>query len=130
MEAPAGSCILVGEDNESVGYLLKLILEKAGYCVLQAKNGKELVEIFEQNSISMVVTDIQMPVMIGSSAARLIRENLSQTGRHMPIVAITGVDVDNIDKVMEDGCFDDYIIKPFTKDMIVNMVKKHLNPQG
>lgn len=126
METPDRGYILVGEDNESVGYLIKLILEKAGYAVKHAKNGKELVECSGKYDFDMIMTDIQMPVLDGCTAAKQIKSNLQGKNMSVPIIAITGVDVDNIDKVMAQGCFDDYIIKPFTKEVILGIAEKYI----
>jgi PAS domain S-box-containing protein len=68
--------ILIVDDEPAVRKITEAVLEKSGYSVLVAKDGREAVEIFRQNAsqIAAVLLDITMPVMGGREAFRLIRE--------------------------------------------------------
>lgn len=82
--------ILLADDEESVRTISDEILSHLGYRVLHARNGRECVDMFErfQDVISLVITDVVMPEMSGTDAARLIRQRVP----NMPIVFITGYD--------------------------------------
>ena len=66
--------ILVTDDNRENLLLLKLLLEKVGFVVLEAKNGKEAVAAFKKESPDLVWMDMRMPVMDGYEATRRIRK--------------------------------------------------------
>lgn len=101
--------ILVVDDEPDIRQLLKIVLEKEGYSVIEAENGERAVEIVrDDSSLSLVIMDIMMPVMNGISAAEAIRESSS-----LPILFLTAKSADS-DKVLAFGSGgDDYIVKPF-----------------
>ena len=65
--------ILVADDNQANLLLLKSLLEVVGFFVLEAKNGKEAVEVFKKESADLIWMDMRMPVVDGYEASRLIR---------------------------------------------------------
>ena len=113
--------ILVVEDES---YLLEIItkyLNHAGYHVLQAKNGKEAVDVFDNNHVDLVITDIMMPVMDGNTLAKYIRYNSD-----IPIIMLTALDsfIDK-EKGFNSGT-DDYIVKPVQVEELLLRVKSLL----
>ena len=66
--------ILIVEDVEENRYLLKAYLKKEPHCIDFAGNGKVALELYKANSYDMVFMDIQMPIMDGYEATKLIRE--------------------------------------------------------
>jgi len=66
--------VLLAEDDAINRKLAVMLLEKHGHSVTAAVNGKQAVELFEQDSFDIVLMDLQMPVMNGLEATRLIRE--------------------------------------------------------
>ena len=110
--------ILVVEDEEVNYRLVQVILEKTGVGVSRAKNGKEAVDFItnpQHKKADLILMDIQMPVMNGYDATRLIREYDNE----LPIIAITAYTFSkDQDKIVNVGC-SDYISKPFTgKDLL------------
>ena len=85
----AGTRVLLVEDNEINRLLVREILEKAGIIVLEAKDGKEAVEIAEKGAaqLNAVLMDVSMPVMNGYEATRRIRRN--SACKDLPIIAMT-----------------------------------------
>jgi len=67
--------ILVIEDNEQNLYLLTFLLQKHGYEVSAARDGKEGIEMAEQVKPDMILLDIQLPVMDGYTVARKLRKS-------------------------------------------------------
>ena len=101
--------ILVVDDEPDIRELLKIVLEKDGYAVIEAQNGEQAVALAESDpSFSLVIMDIMMPKMDGINAAAKIRASSS-----VPILFLTAKSADT-DKVMAFGSGgDDYIVKPF-----------------
>ncbi len=106
--------ILLVEDNEINQQVAKELLELSHCSVIVANNGQEAVDIFESNSqIDLILMDVQMPVMNGLDATKIIREKEMDKAR-VPIIAMTGAAMD-ADRVLgfESG-MDAFIAKPFT----------------
>ncbi len=101
--------ILVVDDEPDIRGLLKIVLEKEGYEVVEAQNGEQAVElVLSDPTLSLVIMDIMMPKMNGVNAAAEIRAASS-----LPILFLTAKSADT-DKVMAFGSGgDDYIVKPF-----------------
>lgn len=101
--------ILVVDDEPDIRSLLKIVLEKDGYTVIEAENGEQAVELVRSDAtLSLVIMDIMMPKMNGVNAAAEIRAASS-----LPILFLTAKSADT-DKVLAFGSGgDDYIVKPF-----------------
>jgi PAS domain S-box-containing protein len=116
--------LLVAEDMESNYLYIKELLAPTKINILRARDGFEAVELFENHpGISAVLMDILMPGLDGYEATtkiRLIRPDI-------PVVAQTAFTFEGeIQDGLYAGCFDDYIMKPFTRDMLLANLKKHL----
>jgi two-component system cell cycle response regulator DivK len=119
--------VLVIEDNEQNLYLVRFILERSGYEVFAAPDGKAGIEMAALLKPDLILLDIQLPVMDGYAVARHLRQNpeLADT----PIVAVTSYAMSgDREKVMEAGC-NGYIEKPINPDTFVAKVEKHLPPK-
>ena len=117
--------ILIAEDDESNYKLFEIILKK-DYKLLHAWDGQEAVEIFQQEHPHLVLMDINMPVMNGYEAAKIIRA-LSPT---VPIIAVTAYAfAEDEQRILTHG-FDAYASKPIKssslKKLIVELVKKRM----
>ncbi len=117
--------VMLVEDNLINQRLTKLILEKAGYRVITANNGKEAVGLFESDpSIRLIIMDIQMPVLDGLSATKMIREKESVTGNRIPIIALTAHAMKgDKERCLEAGC-DHYLSKPIMIESLIATIKK------
>jgi DNA-binding response OmpR family regulator len=101
--------ILLVDDEQPVQKLLTYPLEKEGYEVVQAFNGQQALQAFEQHQFDLVVLDIMLPQMDGLEVCQRIRAK-----SRVPIIMLTAK-AEEIDKVigLEIGA-DDYITKPFS----------------
>jgi CheY-like chemotaxis protein/CRISPR/Cas system-associated protein endoribonuclease Cas2 len=114
--------ILIVEDTDMNHFLLVEALKPTGAQLLRASNGKEAVEFCKQNETDLILMDINMPVMNGHEATRLIKE----IRRATPIIAQTALDAEGEkEKSLESGC-DDYISKPIDIQSFFNTIEKHL----
>ncbi|MBE0662453.1 MAG: PAS domain S-box protein [Bacteroidales bacterium] len=123
IKLPDHPLILVAEDDESNYLYLEVVLQKMGFKVMHAANGKIAVEKCRQHAeINLVLMDIKMPVMNGLEATTLIKEFRS----NLPVIAITAYALSGDEyRIKQAGC-DDYLAKPVRKDLLMNIVEKHL----
>ena len=124
---PSGRLLMV-EDNEVNVRYLKLIMEKAGYNVITASNGKDAMTILEQQSVDLVLMDLQMPVMDGYEATRAIREQEKQNPeiKSLPIFAVTAHGgIDDRRRAMDAG-MNAYFVKPIDPDELKKAIKSFI----
>lgn len=100
--------VLIADDEAEIRQLLRLYLEKDGYQVIEADNGKKAVMICEQEKIDLVLLDIMMPRLNGYQVIQKIR-----VSNNIPVIMISAKSLDQ-DKILGlDLGADDYITKPF-----------------
>jgi CheY-like chemotaxis protein len=117
--------VLITEDEEVNFFYLKTLFKKTHATVLRAKNGKEAVEIIEKNKghIDLVLMDLNMPVMNGYEAMRIIKQRHPE----IPIIAQTAYTLtEDRSKCMKAG-FNDYISKPITRAALFRLVNENLS---
>jgi len=119
--------ILVVDDEKDILELLKYNLEKEGYRVITALNGKEALRLVRHHP-SLVVLDILMPELDGWEVCKAIRKDPSTS--KIPIIFLTARDSE-IDEVvgLELGA-DDYIVKPVKVRTFLARVKHGLKARG
>jgi len=112
LEGRKGLKILVAEDNAVNRTLAIRLLEKHGHTIVVAENGREALEVLEREKVDAVLMDLQMPVMDGFEAVRIVREREKTTGGHLPIIALTAYAMKgDRERCLEAGA-DDYVTKP------------------
>jgi two-component system sensor histidine kinase/response regulator len=115
--------ILLAEDNAINTFLARTLLETAGYEVDAVENGREAVEALRRERYALVLMDVQMPVMDGIEATRLIRQ-FSGEGAHTPIVAMTAnAMAADVEACLEAG-MDEHIAKPIDPDAFIRTVER------
>jgi CheY-like chemotaxis protein len=121
----SGLNVLLVEDNEINGLYAGSILKMWGCKVRFAENGAAAVEIVKANSFDLVLMDIQMPVMDGFEATKIIRE-LNDSKSKLPIIALTANTTrKDVEKCLAAG-MDDCISKPFTPDDLFKAIKRQV----
>ncbi|HEX5833043.1 MAG TPA: response regulator [Pyrinomonadaceae bacterium] len=107
--------VLLAEDSQDTRNMLKRAFEMKGYRVFEAADGQEALEKARQHRPSLVVMDLNMPVLDGLEAIKHLREQ-EAPGEQVPIVAITAFDVPGMeDAALETGC-NRYLRKPLDLD--------------
>ncbi len=117
--------ILLADDEQSIQTLLSFPLEKDGYEVVRASDGRDALARFGEQTFDLVVLDVMMPRMDGLEVCRKLRARSS-----VPIIMLTAK-AEEIDKVLglELGA-DDYITKPFSMREFRSRVKAALRRSG
>ena len=120
--------ILVIEDNEQNLYLTVFILKKNGYRTLQARDGREGIELAGRVKPALIILDIQLPVMDGFEVARKLRSNPALAD--VPIVAVTSYAmVGDRERILAAGCAS-YIEKPINPETFMAEVEQYLPAQS
>ncbi len=112
--------VLVVEDNDEILAILQHLLASK-YEVVTAYNGQEALEILENETVDLVVTDIMMPVMDGMELLRHIRENTDYT--HLPVVMLTAKRDDQDRAESYSAGADAYITKPFNSKVLLSRIE-------
>jgi two-component system cell cycle response regulator DivK len=116
--------ILVVEDNKNNRYLMRFILEKNGFQVIEAYTGKQGIQIALRDKPDLIIMDIQLPDINGLEATKKIRASAS-AGK-VPIIALTSYAmVGDRERALEAGCTD-YIEKPLNPETIADEIKKYI----
>jgi DNA-binding response OmpR family regulator len=117
--------ILLVDDEQPIQTLLSFPLQRDGYDVVQASDGREALTRFDEQQFDLVVLDVMMPRMDGLEVCRRLRARSS-----VPIIMLTAKS-EEIDKVLglELGA-DDYITKPFSMREFRSRVKAALRRSG
>lgn len=116
--------ILIIEDNEQNIYLATFLLEKQGFEVVQARNGREGLESAVSERPDLILLDIQLPVMDGYEVARRLKG--SEETKSIPIIAVTSYAMaGDRETILAAGC-EGYIEKPIDPDSFVGQVKTFL----
>ena len=133
MPALHGS-VLVAEDNQTNRYVIVRMLEKFGLTVSFAENGQQAVDmVFAGERPDLVLMDIQMPVMDGFDATRVIRQREAAEGRsRLPIIALTADAFEDDRQQCLDAGMDDFLAKPVVLKVLRSILMQRLlqNPDG
>ncbi len=111
--APRALHILLVEDHPVNQKLALSLLQKWDHRVVLAENGQEAVDIFAQQHWDLVLMDVQMPVMGGIEATRIIRQS-EPAGQRTRIIAMTANAMDSDRQACLDAGMDEHLPKPFT----------------
>lgn len=120
------SLILVAEDEEYNYLYLDELLNKLGLKHIQAKDGKEAIDICRENkNVTLILMDIKMPVVDGYTAAQKIKEFSPK----IPIIAQSAYALEHEREKFRD-VFDDYLAKPINKEIFLMTLRKFINIQN
>jgi CheY-like chemotaxis protein len=116
--------ILIIEDNEQNLYMETFLLEKHGYEVVGARDGREGLELAGRIEPALIVLDIQLPVMDGHEVARRLKQRFET--RDIPIVAVTSYAMPkDREKILANGC-EGYMEKPINPETFVSELERYL----
>ena len=119
-----GKRVLIADDFQDTRRLMKLLLEKDGYEVIEASDGYEAVKRAVKYRPNLILMDLAMPVMDGIQATQAIRQHYDQS--EVPIVAVTAYGDFYNDRARDVGC-NDVIQKPLPISQIPPLVERYIN---
>lgn len=116
--------ILIADDEIRIRKLLKDFLTKEGYGVIEAQDGEEAINLFNENqkNIKLILLDVMMPKLDGWSVLRQIRQNSS-----VPVIMLTARSEEQDELFGFELGVDEYITKPFSPKLLMARIKTILN---
>ena len=102
--------ILIVEDDAKNLKLFRDLLQVSGYTTLEATDGKQGVELAREEKPDLILMDIQMPVMDGLEATKLLKND--DVTKDIPVIALTAYAMKGDEEKMREAGFDGYISKP------------------
>jgi DNA-binding NtrC family response regulator len=125
MKTAEQSRILIIDDQESIRKSLKLALEREGYLVETAENGREAIRKSKEEFYNLALVDLRLPDMDGIELLTKMRETVPE----MVKIIITGYpSLENAIEAVNRGA-DGYIVKPYTREGLLLKIKEHLQKQ-
>jgi two-component system, cell cycle response regulator DivK len=118
-----GGRILLVEDNEKNMKLLRDVLRAAGYDTLEAWTGGRGVELAQKHGPNLVLMDVQLPDMAGTTALALLREDVDTAS--IPVIALTAQAMAGDRERFLAAGFDEYLSKPVNITALVDTVGAH-----
>lgn len=115
--------VLLVEDHPINQKLAMTVLSKWGYKVVLANNGQEAVDMFPTHHWDLVLMDMQMPVMGGLQATRLIRA-MEPGGQRVPIIAMTANAMEADRQACMDAGMDEHMAKPFKSATLQALIQQ------
>jgi len=110
--------VLLVDDEENIRNLLEAYLKKEGFITLHSSNGKEAIEIIENESVNLGALDIMMPVLDGFETLKVIRNRWN-----IPVIMLSAKEEEE-DKLLALGFgADNYETKPFSPKVLVAKIK-------
>lgn len=111
--------ILIVDDEIEIRKVLRLLLENAGYEIVEAADGARAVEaLMDDPAVDLCIMDIMMPVMSGIEATRKIREFST-----IPVLFLTAKSLESDKAAAYSGGGDDYLVKPFSSRELLMKVE-------
>ena len=116
--------ILVVEDQDDNRHLLRRLLTRAGYEMIEATSGEDGVALAEAHRPDLILMDVQLPELDGYEATRRIKANPAL--RSIPIIAVTSYALSGDDATaLAAGC-DAYVAKPFSPLELLTTIRSYL----
>lgn len=115
--------ILAVEDNELNKMVLQVVLKKYGCTIEMASNGEEALDILNDKSFDLILMDVQMPIMDGIEATRIIRE---KRNLKTPIIALSANALREEVAICKNAGMNDYLVKPYSERQLLDAILQHV----
>lgn len=122
-----GKRILIVDDDIRNVFVMTSALENHDADIIEAFNGKEALEVLEEESVDLILMDIMMPIMNGFETIENIRKQ--DKWKDLPIIAVTAKALDEDRKKCLEVGANDYMTKPVDYVILMKLIKKYLNKQ-
>ena len=122
--------ILICDDEQDIVNALKIYLSGGDYCLFEASNGREALEVVEKNDIHLILMDVMMPVRDGHEATRAIRAMDRPDAKSIPIFAMTAnAFAEDRLKALQAG-MNEHLSKPIDPDTLYRLLVKYLTERS
>ena len=112
---------LIVDDEKTNRLILKSLLGKQGYQTIEAVNGQEAIDLFNQENPSIIFMDVMMPIIDGYEATRQIKA--ASANRFVPVIFLTAMsDEQALAQCIEAGG-DDFLVKPYDKVILQSKIR-------
>jgi len=126
---PSKGCVLVVDDDASSRLLMRAVLEKLGFDVMDAEDGPPALALLDElGDVSLVMLDLNMPLMHGREVLRDIRGSIGTAG--LPVVVLTGVEDPDVEIELLGAGADDFLRKPIDPERLAVRVEAVLRRSG
>jgi CheY-like chemotaxis protein len=117
--------ILIVDDDPSTRFVVRLILEREGYVVVEAGNGQAALDLIKTDPLpDVVMTDLMMPVMTGGELIRRLRSDLRTAAIR---IAVVSSNADAASSLWSSGQVDEIFGKPFTARKLADGIRAILS---
>ena len=117
--------VLLVEDTEDNRFMMRRLLEMAGYRVIEAMNGEEAVTLAKAESPQLILMDLSLPVIDGLAATRLIRK--LPKFKSIPIIAVSAHDTSDFQAEAIDAGCNSYVTKPIDFNELEELIGQLLD---
>jgi DNA-binding response OmpR family regulator len=115
--------ILVVDDDESIGFMLKLMLEHKGFSVTLSERAQNLEDIIATNDITLIILDMLIADVKGTDVCIALKSNPATAT--IPIIMMTALP--GIEKECQEAGADDFIAKPFEMDTFLSKINSFIS---
>ncbi|MDD5473921.1 MAG: response regulator [Candidatus Methanoperedens sp.] len=116
--------VLVVDDTPSNLHLALEILDGEGFIAQGVEGGAEAIKKTEKEIYDLILMDVKMPDMDGIEATKVIKKNHAH--KNVPVIALTAYAmVGDKEKILNAGCFEDYMSKPFDMSDFIKKMEKY-----
>lgn len=123
-----GKTVLVVEDNELNMKLFHDLLEAHGIGTVETSNGNEVLDLAREHNPDLILMDIQLPEVSGLDVTKWLKDD--DELKHIPVIAVTAFAMKGDEQKIREGGCEDYISKPISVTHFIEVIQKHLNPEG
>ena len=116
--------ILVVEDQPDSRQIIRDMVAGTDYEITEAENGEEALAAIAKQRPDLILMDIQLPIMDGYTATRLIKTDPAL--RSIPIIAVTSYALAVEEKKARAAGCDDYMTKPFSPRQLLAKIRQHM----
>lgn len=116
--------ILIADDEEHLGYMVKFKLEKEGFDVIWKMNGRQALEAVQEERPDLVILDVMMPGLTGFEVLEAIKADPELKDTPVIMLTASGQEADTV-KGIDMGAAD-YIVKPFRPAELVARIRRCL----
>ena len=117
--------ILVVDDDPIVQKMIHRILKVNNFEVLKAADGRAALKMVDRDNVDLVLMDIMMPGLDGITACKYLKANVNLE-KPVPVIMLTAKSEPEFVVRSREAGAEDYIVKPFTPELLLEKVQKHL----